>query len=57
MMRMIGEIVCPGILLLGEVVMEPGEGRSVFRHSREAGMPHALQCDDDGYDLAYRSDT
>ena len=23
MMRMIGEIVCPGILLLGEVVMEP----------------------------------
>ena len=23
MMRMIGEIVCPGMLLLGEVVMEP----------------------------------
>ncbi len=25
MMRMIGEIVCPGILLLGEVVMEPAK--------------------------------
>ncbi len=25
MMRMIGEIVCPGILLLGEVVMEPSK--------------------------------
>ena len=30
MMRMIGEIVCPGILLLGEVVMEPSKVAPYF---------------------------
>lgn len=30
MMRMIGEIVCPGVLLLGEVVMEPKEVAPYF---------------------------
>ncbi len=30
MMRMIGEIVCPGVLLLGEVVMEPREVTPYF---------------------------
>ena len=30
MMRMIGEIVCPGIVLLGEVVMEPKEVAPYF---------------------------
>ncbi|MCI8663567.1 MAG: amylosucrase [Hungatella sp.] len=30
MMRMIGEIVCPGILLLGEVVMEPAKVAPYF---------------------------
>ena len=30
MMRMIGEIVCPGIVLLGEVVMEPREVAPYF---------------------------
>ena len=30
MMRMIGEIVCPGILLLGEVVMEPDKVAPYF---------------------------
>lgn len=30
MMRMIGEIVCPGILLLGEVVMEPAKVTPYF---------------------------
>ena len=30
MMRMIGEIVCPGVLLLGEVVMEPSKVAPYF---------------------------
>lgn len=30
MMRMIGEIVCPGVLLLGEVVMEPAKVAPYF---------------------------
>ena len=34
MMRMIGEIVCPGIVLLGEVVMEPDKVAPYFGTSR-----------------------
>ena len=30
MMRMIAEIVCPGVLLLGEVVMEPEKVEPYF---------------------------
>lgn len=38
MMRMIGEIVCPGILLLGEVVMEPEKVVPYF------GTPEKPEC-------------
>ena len=38
MMRMIGEIVCPGIVLLGEVVMEPKEVAPYF------GTPEKPEC-------------
>lgn len=38
MMRMIGEIVCPGILLLGEVVMEPERVVPYF------GTPKKPEC-------------
>lgn len=37
-MRMIGEIVCPGIVLLGEVVMEPKEVAPYF------GTPEKPEC-------------
>ena len=53
MMRMIGEIVCPGILLLGEVVMEPEKVVPYFANAREAGVPYALQCDDHGNHLEH----
>ena len=33
MMRMICEIVCPGVLLLGEVVMAPEKVVSIFRYT------------------------
>ncbi len=39
MMRMIGEIVCPGILLLGEVVMER---RRSFRISAQLRSRNAI---------------
>ena len=48
MLRMITEIVCPGVLLLGEVVMEPVKVVPYF------GMPYAVQCDHDGHHLAHR---
>ena len=48
MMRMIGEIVCPGILLLGEVVMEPEKVAPYFGTNGKAGMSYALQCDHHG---------
>lgn len=38
MMRMIGEIVCPGVLLLGEVVMEPEKVVPYF------GTPEKPEC-------------
>ena len=38
MMRMIGEVVCPGIALLGEVVMEPKEVAPYF------GTPDKPEC-------------
>ena len=38
MMRMIGEVVCPGIALLGEVVMEPKEVAPYF------GTPEKPEC-------------
>ena len=50
MMRMVCEIVCPGTLLLGEVVMEPSKVVPYFA----ARVPHALQRDHHGYPLAHR---
>ena len=38
MMRMIGEVVCPGIALLGEVVMAPAEVAPYF------GIPEKPEC-------------
>ncbi|MFR8313199.1 MAG: alpha-amylase family glycosyl hydrolase [Ruminococcus sp.] len=54
MMRLIGEIVCPGILLLGEVVMEPEKVVALLRNGRETRMPYALQCNHNGNHLAHR---
>lgn len=51
MMRMIGEIVCPGILLLGEVVMEPSKVAPYFGTVGEAGVPYALQRNHHGNHL------
>ena len=51
MMRMIAEIVCPSVVLLGEVVMEPEKVVPLFRNRREARMPYALQCNNHGYNL------
>ena len=42
MMRMIGEIVCPGILLLGEVVMEPEKAEY---ERDEAALEKAVRLD------------
>lgn len=42
MMRMIAEIVCPSVLLLGEVVMEPEKVVPYFWDDRKTGMSHAL---------------
>ena len=52
MMRIVCEIVCPGVLLLGEVVMEPAKvcllytsaGNHAMHSGGQAGMPlHASQ--------------
>ena len=64
MMRMIGEIVCPGIVLLGEVVMAPVEVVPYFGtvdkpechmlYNVTTRVPHALQRHDDGDHLEQR---
>ena len=56
MLRMVCEIVCPGVLLLGEVVMETGKGDPLFWHAGKAGMPYALQRHHDVHHLAYAGD-
>ncbi len=42
MMRMIAEIVCPSVILLGEVVMEPEKVVPYFGTDKKTGMSHAL---------------
>ena len=42
MMRMIGEIVCPGIVLLGEVGHGARQGGSVLWNCGKTGVPYAL---------------
>ena len=42
MMRMIAEIVCPSVLLLGEVVMEPEKSSAVFLGTIEKPECHML---------------
>ena len=38
MMRIISEIVCPGVLLLGEVVMEPVKVAPYFGTTEKPGV-------------------
>lgn len=42
MIRMITEIVCPGVVLLGEVVMEPAKVVPYFGTLEKTGMPYAV---------------
>ena len=42
MIRMITEIVCPGVVLLGEVVMEPAKVVPYFGTLVKTGMPYAV---------------
>ena len=54
-MRMIGEIVCPSVILLGEVVMEPAKVVPYFGTTGKTRMSYALQCYNNGDYMAYGS--